>query len=146
MVRALRQINEEENTNKAGDSTATRTLANASETNAACLEPSRLRNSPSGPQPLDGLSLLPVLHNPLVRVRSHAYHVYPKQKLGRAIRTERYRLVEWNSWNPSEESPERELYDYQVDPQERRNLAADFPMVVRDLQAILDSYPAPVPR
>ena len=50
---------------------------------------------PQGPQPVDGVSLVPVLKDPARRVRDHAYHAYPKRKLGRAIRTERYRLVEW---------------------------------------------------
>ena len=52
------------------------------------------------PQPeliprLDGVSLLPVLRAGTERVRDHAYHVFPKAQLGRAIRTERYRMVEW---------------------------------------------------
>ncbi|MEC8306189.1 MAG: sulfatase-like hydrolase/transferase, partial [Planctomycetota bacterium] len=51
--------------------------------------------APEGPQPIDGLSLVPVLKDPEVRVRNHAFHAYPKGKMGRSIRTERYRLVEW---------------------------------------------------
>ena len=51
--------------------------------------------APDGPQPIDGVSLVPVLKNPDARVRNHAYHAYPKAKLGRAIRTERYRFIEW---------------------------------------------------
>ncbi|GIW96762.1 MAG: iduronate-2-sulfatase [Pirellulaceae bacterium] len=102
--------------------------------------------APHVPQPLDGRSLLPVLRDPSARVRDHAYHAYPKRKLGRAIRTERYRLVEWTPWNPSAGAPEYELYDYELDPGERRNLAADHPQVVQRLAQILASYPAPVPR
>jgi len=47
---------------------------------------------PGGPQPINGVSLVPVLKDPAVRVRDHAYHAYPRKKLGRAIRTERYRF------------------------------------------------------
>jgi len=101
--------------------------------------------TPTGPQPIDGVSLVPVLKNPDQRVRDHAYHAYPKRKLGRAIRTERYRLVEWKSAG-DEESVEYELYDYQTDPLETRNLAASQPEVVARLQQILAKYPEPVSR
>lgn len=54
--------------------------------------------APTGPQPIDGLSLVPVLRNGDERIRNHAYHCFPKGgKMGRAIRTSRYRLVEWKS-------------------------------------------------
>jgi iduronate 2-sulfatase len=101
---------------------------------------------PSGPQPVDGVSLVPVLRDPSARVRDHAFHAYPNAKMGRAIRTERYRLVEWR--NPSEplSSAEWELYDYAEDPLERRNLAVDKPAVVSELRAILARYPEAVPR
>lgn len=96
---------------------------------------------PLGPQPMDGLSLVPVLKDPEARVRDHAYHVYPNQKLGRAIRTERYRLVEWKKPDQNSENAEIELYDYQTDPLETRNLATEQPEAVKRLRAVLAQYP-----
>jgi iduronate 2-sulfatase len=102
--------------------------------------------APSGPQPIDGVSLVPVLMDGSKRVRDHAFHAYPKGKLGRAIRTERYRLVEWKNPGDADSSAEYELYDYETDPLETHNLATSKPDVVQDLQAKLDSYPEPVGR
>ncbi|MEM0927290.1 MAG: sulfatase, partial [Planctomycetota bacterium] len=101
--------------------------------------------APSGPQPIDGVSLVPVLKDPKARVRNHAYHAYPKRKLGRAIRTERYRMVEWKSIE-GDGPAEYELYDYQVDPRERKNLATQQPEVLAEHIAILAKYDKPVPR
>ncbi|MDB4412717.1 sulfatase [bacterium] len=95
--------------------------------------------SPKGPQPIDGLSLVPVLKDPKIRIRDHAFHAYPKRKLGRAIRTERYRLVEWKAKGAAE----YELYDYQTDPHETENLSEKLPLVLEKLQAILAKYPEP---
>ncbi len=100
--------------------------------------------APSGPQPIDGRSLAAVLRDPAARVRDHAYHVFPKAKLGRAIRAERYRLVEWRNVGDAAETAELELYDYETDPQETRNLAAQQPQVVAQLRATLAKYPQPV--
>ena len=97
-------------------------------------------------QPIDGVSLVPVLLDSDARVRDHAYHVYPNAKLGRAIRTERYRLVEWRAFGGASESVEYELYDYETDPLETRNLAADKPDVVAALNQILANYPQPIAR
>lgn len=102
--------------------------------------------APNVPQPIDGVSLVPVLKDPAVRVRDHAFHAYPKKKLGRAIRTQRFRLVEWKLFNGDESSIEYELYDYKTDPLERQNLAASKPEVVDELRAILRKHPQPVPR
>jgi iduronate 2-sulfatase len=99
---------------------------------------------PAVPQPIDGVSLVPILKSADARVRDHAYHVYPKQKLGRAIRTERYRLVQWKGIGESSESAEYELYDYQTDPLETKNLAAEHPEVASDLRKKLAAYPDPV--
>ncbi|MEO2009582.1 MAG: sulfatase/phosphatase domain-containing protein, partial [Pirellulaceae bacterium] len=99
-----------------------------------------------GPQSIDGVSLAATLKDPAARVRDHAYHAYPKAKLGRAIRTARYRLVEWR--NPGEPiaTAQYELYDYQSDPHETRNHAADNPQIVKRLAATLAAYPEPTPR
>lgn len=98
--------------------------------------------APDGPQPIDGQSLAPVLQDPSRSVRDHAYHAYPRSgRLGRAIRTSRYRLVEWKPIGAPTAEAEYELYDYQTDPQERRNLAADQPERVAELAAILATHP-----
>jgi len=92
-------------------------------------------------QPIDGLSLVPVLRDPSKRARDHAFHCFPRAKLGRAIRTERYRLVEWKHVGQPADSAELELYDYETDPHETRNLAAQQPQVVAQLRSILAKYP-----
>ena len=75
-------------------------------------------------------------------IRDHAYHSFPRgQRMGRAIRTERYRLVEWKQPGASAESAELELYDYEADPDETKNLAAEQPEVVAKLRAILARHP-----
>lgn len=100
--------------------------------------------TPSGPQPVDGVSLVPVLRDPKVRVRDHAFHAFPRKKLGRSIRTERYRLVEWKQPGEDPAKAEYELYDYETDPLEKNNLAAQRPGIAADLKRRLDQYPEPV--
>ena len=102
--------------------------------------------APKGPQAIDGKSLVPVLKNPKARVRDHAFHCYPRRRLGRAIRTERYRLVEWR--NPGEPiaRAEYELYDYSKSAVEIVNIASQKPALVKALSAKLAAYPKPVPR
>lgn len=102
-----------------------------------------------GPQPRDGLSLVPVLRDPAHRVRSHATHAFPRQRngqqvIGRAVRTERYRLVEWKTPGAPADTADLELYDYEEDPLETRNLAAGRPEVVAELRRLLDMQPEAV--
>lgn len=96
---------------------------------------------PVAPQPIDGLSLVPVLKNPELRIRDHAYHAYPHgEYIGRAIRTERYRMVEWKNWeNPADVV--YELYDYKNDPLETKNIAGEEPKVVETMKTILATHP-----
>ncbi|MDP1589416.1 MAG: sulfatase [Prosthecobacter sp.] len=101
--------------------------------------------APGGSQPIDGISLVPVLKDPAARVRDHAYHCFPKQKMGRAIRTERHRLVEWKQPGAPADTAEQELYDYEADPLETKNLAAEQPEVVKTLRAILARHPEAKP-
>jgi iduronate 2-sulfatase len=98
--------------------------------------------APAGPQPIDGRSLVPLLQDPARRIRDHAYHCFPRpSRLGRAIRTERYRLVEWKPIGAPASTAEYELYDYQLDPLETRNHAADRPELVARLAALLATHP-----
>lgn len=95
-------------------------------------------------QPIDGVSVVPVLKDGQQRVRNHTYHAYPKGKLGRAIRTNRYRLVQWKRPGKDESSAEYELYDYQNDSLETKNLATVKPKIFRELKNILAEYPEAV--
>ncbi len=97
--------------------------------------------SPQGPQPIDGDDLTPVLKDPADRVSDHVYHAFPRGSLGRAIRTERYRLVEWKQPGSPRSKARLELYDYQEDPLETKNLANRHPEIVDRLRAILDRHP-----
>jgi iduronate 2-sulfatase len=98
------------------------------------------------PEGLDGRSFVPALRDPAAATKDSIIHVYPRgQRLGRAIRTSRYRLVEWKKFGDSSEPAEFELYDYQTDPAETKNLAADRPEVVAQLKTLLAAHPAAKP-
>ena len=98
--------------------------------------------APAVPQPIDGISLVPVLRDPSRSIRNHAYHCYPRRgRMGRAIRTEQYRLVEWKKIGSPTNSAEYELYDYINDPGETQNLASEQPDTLHRLAAILALHP-----
>lgn len=123
------------------------------------------------PQPLDGKSLVPALKNPAAKVKDYAisqfsrsttenYTIYSDTDLkgkareleddimGYAIRDKRYRLVEWTkgfkTYQPFDQSKvlAYELYDYDKDPLETRNLADDprYSGVVKRLKRQLHDY------
>jgi iduronate 2-sulfatase len=99
------------------------------------------------PYELDGSSLVPVLNDAAAKTDGVAMHVFPRGKrLGRAIRTDRYRLVEWKEPGTPAEDAILELYDYQEDPEESRNLAGERPEVVAELREILAAEPEAKPQ
>jgi iduronate 2-sulfatase len=97
---------------------------------------------PVVPQPIDGLSLVPVMKSPEKQIRDHAYHCFNRGGyLGRAIRTDRYRLVEWKHMQNPNVPVEYELYDYQTDQLETKNIASENPAKVKELMKILKRHP-----
>ena len=62
------------------------------------------------------------------------------------MRNERYRLVEWKEPGEPAEKAVIELYDYETDPLEKKNLAKDLPEVVAKMRAILASLPEAKPQ
>ena len=98
-------------------------------------------------QKLEGKSLVPVLKKPSHESKEAIFHVFPRNRqgdgqiLGRAVRTERYRLVEWKKPGAAPDTADLELYDYKNNPGETKNLAPQQPKVVAKLRAILDKEP-----
>ena len=98
------------------------------------------------PDGLDGASFHAVLDDPSATTKEAIFHVYPRNnRVGRAVRTERYRLVEWKRPGAEPDSAILELYDYERDPAETRNLASDQPEVVAQLRALLAAQPEAKP-
>lgn len=82
---------------------------------------------------LEGLSLKPLLDDPNRPWKTAAFSQYPRDYtaikhdrhgdvMGYALRTDRFRYVQWKDWNSGEALAE-ELYDHQNDPLEMKNLA-----------------------
>jgi iduronate 2-sulfatase len=79
--------------------------------------------------------------------RTHVMHVYPRgERLGRAIRTGSYRMVEWKVPGASPDTAEFELYDYVADPLETRNIAESNPEILLGMREILAEYPEAKPQ
>lgn len=82
--------------------------------------------------PTDGDNLLPVLQKEdNHKWRNTAYSYF---RNGISLRTDRYRITQYYR----DASPQIELYDHQNDPNETKNIAADFPAVVAELLPILE--------
>lgn len=123
------------------------------------------------PQQLDGCSLTPVLKNPKAKVKDYAISQFSRTTtenytissdtdlkgkaeelendiMGYALRDKRYRLVEWTkgfkTYMPFDDSKvlAYELYDYEKDPNETRNLANDpkYASVVKRIKRQLHDY------
>lgn len=105
------------------------------------------------PPGLEGTSLVPVLRQPeSASTKEAIFHVYPRSPrglgplLGRAVRTARYRLVEWKRPGAPADTAILELYDYEADPEETRNWASQQPEVVARLRALLAQQPEAKPQ
>ena len=86
------------------------------------------------PQGAEGINLQPLLKQPARPWKQAVFSQYPRAQegnrhrghgeiMGYAIRTSRYRYVQWRNWE-SQQILARELYDHQNDPHEMRNLAS----------------------
>jgi iduronate 2-sulfatase len=99
------------------------------------------------PPGLDGASFAAALKSSDAPTKDAIIHVYPRsQRLGRAVRTVRYRLVEWKKIGDPADAAELELYDYETDPEETKNLAGEQPEIVAQLRAILAQQPEAKPQ
>jgi iduronate 2-sulfatase len=87
------------------------------------------------PKNLDGRSLAPLMNDPNRPWSEAAFSQYPRafeghrhkrhgDVMGYAVRTDRYRYVQWKEWE-SGKIVARELYDVHADPDEMTNLAQD---------------------
>jgi iduronate 2-sulfatase len=107
---------------------------------------------PKLPQTLDGRSFAATVRDGRAPTKEAVFHVYPRTRpgvgavLGRAVRTERYRLVEWKPPGADPATAELELYDYVADPLEKKNLAASQPEVVANLRRLLAQQPEARPQ
>jgi len=94
---------------------------------------------------LHGKSFSPLLDQPDLSWEKAAFsqtprpYQRPNEAMGRSIRTDRYRFVEWTGTKISK--PLYELYDYKSDAPEKINLAkqAEYRQVVDELKKSLHS-------
>lgn len=87
------------------------------------------------PEQLQGKSLVPAIENPNTRIKAVAVSQFPRKyeprhwAMGYALRDDRYRYIEWRDSKPNGPGTgaviARELYDYETDPLETRNLIDD---------------------
>ncbi|MBL7077097.1 MAG: sulfatase [Kiritimatiellae bacterium] len=100
------------------------------------------------PEDLHGTSLLPLIDDPNGSIKRVARSQYPRHSehgpvMGYAYRDDRYRYIEWvqkRFMKGETDGPvvARELYDYEKDPDETRNLIDDpaYKEVVASMQAV----------
>lgn len=98
------------------------------------------------PECVEGLSLVPVLEDPEAMVHEAALEQYPRNNslMGYTLRDKRYRYVKWikvDYYAGERTGPvdATELYDYETDPDETVNLAAnpEYKEVIANFERIL---------
>ena len=103
------------------------------------------------PKGVEGISLKPLLAEPDQLWKEAAFSQFPRAHsghrhrghgdiMGYAVRTHRYRYVEWRDWE-SQQVVARELYDHPSDPHETRNVATNrnHAAALQHLSGLLDS-------
>ncbi len=80
------------------------------------------------PDGLEGTSLVPLLEEPDRAWKTAVFSLFPRQEKGKdlmgySVRTDRFRYTEWVD-SSTGAIYARELYDYEVDPRETKNLAS----------------------
>jgi len=107
----------------------------------------------SQPQHLQGISAKRLLDDPTLPWKTAAFSQYPRSfegqpLMGYALRSDRYRYVEWRKRN-THEVVAQEIYDHQADPAENENIAgrAESSELLAQLAAQLDAgWKAAVPK
>jgi len=95
----------------------------------------------TAPAGFDGKSFTSVLRDSSASTKEAVIQVYPRgQQIGRSLRTARYRFVEWKKPGEGPETAALELYDYESDPAESRNVAARQPETVQELRKLLTTF------
>lgn len=91
------------------------------------------------PQGIEGHSLAPLIRNPKATWNYPAFTVTLFQgKLGKAVRTERWRYAEWEDGREG-----AMLFDESADPHELKNLAGDpaYAKIVQEMKRLLKQIP-----
>lgn len=102
------------------------------------------------PAGVEGISLKPLLIDPNRAWKQAVFSQYPRARqgnrhrghgeiMGYAVRTQRYRYVQWQEWK-TRRIVARELYDHQRDPNEMQNIAKqqDQSHIVHRLAGVLE--------
>lgn len=92
------------------------------------------------PPGLEGHSLVPLLRDPKAKWNHPAFTVtFFQNKLGRSVRTERWRYAEWDEGRAG-----AMLFDHSKDPHEMKNLAQDpaYAKTVAEMKKLLEQLPA----
>ena len=99
------------------------------------------------PDHLEGYSFKPLMENPDLPWKTAATSVWVENKyrndleaqiIGYALKTDRYRYIEWRRTKTGEILA-RELYDHQVDPAENKNVAekAEYGATVKEMHELM---------